>query len=216
MASTGKSLIDCHVHLAALPGGDNGCFISPKLLRRPLFRFLLWKRELSPVHPQEANERYLDHLLAELHASRYVSKAVLLGMDGFYDQSGLLNRQQTDFLVGDDYVFKAVCVYPDVFLAGPSINYQREDAIGISAASRIFHFYWSVRLSRPSALCRQPGLLDGHTRRPNSDASTMRSRSDRSKAARQNKRAVLRRRRTALDVPIGTDQETTDLLKYDP
>ena len=124
-----KSLIDCHVHLAALPDGDNGCFISPKLLRSPLFRFLLWKHDLSPTEPRTANQRYLDHLLSELRASRYVSKAVLLGMDGFYDQSGLLNRQHTDFLVNNDYVFETVRAYPDVFLAGPSINPQRKDAI---------------------------------------------------------------------------------------
>ena len=124
-----KSLIDCHVHLAALPDSDNGCFISPKLLRSPLFRFLLWKHDLSPAHPQEANQKYLEHLLTELHASRYVQKVVLLGMDGFYDQTCLLNRQHTDFLVSNDYVFKTVQAHPDVFLAGPSINPQREDAI---------------------------------------------------------------------------------------
>lgn len=124
-----KSLIDCHVHLAALPDGDNGCFISPKLLQSPLFRFLLWKHDLSPAHPRETNRKYLEHLLTELRASRHVSKAVLLGMDGFYDQSGFLSRQHTDFLVSNDYVFRAVRAYPDVFLAGPSINPQREDAI---------------------------------------------------------------------------------------
>ena len=124
-----KSLIDCHVHLAALPDGDNGCFISPKLLRSPLFRFLLWKHDLSPTEPLTANQRYLDHLLKELRASRHVSKAVLLGMDGFYDHSGLLNREHTDFLVSNDYVFDTMRAYPDVFLAGPSINPQRKDAI---------------------------------------------------------------------------------------
>ncbi|MDF0673444.1 MAG: amidohydrolase family protein [Nitrospira sp.] len=124
-----KSLIDCHVHLAALPDGDNGCFISPNLLRSPLFRFLLWKHDLSPAHPRETNRKYLEHLLTELRASRHVSKAVLLGMDGFYDQAGLLDRQHTDFLVSNDYVFTTVRAYPDIFLAGPSINPQREDAI---------------------------------------------------------------------------------------
>jgi len=126
---TGKTLIDCHVHLAALPDGDNGCFISPKLLKSPLFRFLLWKHQLSPAHPREANQLYLEHLLTELRASRHVQKAVLLGMDGFYDQTGLLNRQHTDFLISNDYVFKTVREHPDVFLAGPSINPQREGAI---------------------------------------------------------------------------------------
>ena len=128
-APSGKTLIDCHVHLAALPDGDNGCFISPKLLRSPLFRFLLWKQDLSPVHPRETNRKYLAHLLSELRESRHVSQAVLLGMDGFYDQTGMIDRQHTDFLVSNDYVFKTVQAHPDIFLAGPSINPQRKDAI---------------------------------------------------------------------------------------
>jgi uncharacterized protein len=128
-APASKTLVDCHVHLAALPDGDNGCFISPKLLSSPLFRFLLWKHELSPAHPREANRKYLDHLLTELRASHYVQKAVLLGMDGFYDQTGLLSRQHTEFLISNDYVLKTAQAYPDVFLAGPSINPQREDAV---------------------------------------------------------------------------------------
>jgi hypothetical protein len=124
-----RSLIDCHVHLAALPDGDNGCFISPKLLRSPLFRFLLWKHDLSEAHPRETNRRYLEHLMTELRASKHVSQAVLLGMDGFYDQTGLLKLQQTDFLVSNDYVFETVRAHPDLFLAGPSVNPQRQDAV---------------------------------------------------------------------------------------
>jgi len=125
----GKTLIDCHVHLAALPDGDNGCYISPKMLNSPLFRFLLWKHELAPARPREANARYLDQLIRELRASRYVRKAVLLGMDGFYDQTGLLNRQHTEFLISNDYVFKTAQAHPDFFLAGPSINPKRKDAV---------------------------------------------------------------------------------------
>jgi hypothetical protein len=61
-----KTLIDCHVHLAALPDGDNGCYISPKTLRSPLFRFLLWKHHLSPDKPREANHKYLADLLTRI------------------------------------------------------------------------------------------------------------------------------------------------------
>lgn len=100
-----------------------------EIASKPLFRFLLWKDDLSPAHPRDTNQKYLDHLLMEVHASRHVQKVVLLGMDGFYDQTGLLNRQHTDFLVSNDYVLKTVQAHPDVFLAGPSINPQREDAI---------------------------------------------------------------------------------------
>jgi len=126
---TGKTLIDCHVHLAAFPDGDNGCYISPKMLKSPLFRFLLWKHQLSPSNPREANQKYLDDLITELRASRHVQKAVLLGMDGVYDQNGRLDQAHTDFLISNDYVLKTAGAYPNEFLAGVSINPQRRDAV---------------------------------------------------------------------------------------
>ena len=126
---TGKTLIDCHVHLAALPDGDNGCYISPQMLRSPLFRFLLWKHQLSPSNPKEANRKYLDDLLHELRASRHVQKAVILGMDGVYDQNGWLNHPDTNFLISNDYVLNTARAYPNEFLAGVSINPQRRDAV---------------------------------------------------------------------------------------
>ncbi len=126
---TDKNLIDCHVHLAALPDGDNGCYISPKMLRSPLFRYLLWKHQLSPANPREANRKYLDDLLTELRASRHVQRAVLLGMDGVYDQNGRLNQAHTDFLISNDYVLNIARAHPNEFLAGVSINPQRRDAV---------------------------------------------------------------------------------------
>src|SRR5262249_20870223 len=124
-----KTLIDCHVHLAALPEGDNGCYISPKMLKSPLFRFLFWKHKLSPDQPREANQKYAHDLLTELRASRNVQQAVLLGMDGVYDSNGMLDRPHTDFLISNEYVLRTVEAHPDEFLAGVSINPQRRDAI---------------------------------------------------------------------------------------
>jgi predicted TIM-barrel fold metal-dependent hydrolase len=124
-----KHLIDCHVHLAALPDGDNGCYISPKMLKSPLFRFLLWKHELSPDKPREANQKYLQDLITELRASRHVQKAVILGMDGVYDSDGRLVREHTHFLISNDYVLKTARAHPNELLAGVSINPQRRDAI---------------------------------------------------------------------------------------
>ena len=126
---TEKSLIDCHVHLAALPDGDNGCYISPKMLKSPLFRFLLWKHQLPQDEPRKANQKYLDDLLTELRASRHVRQAVLLGMDGVYDQNGRLNQAHTDFLISNDYVINTAQAHPNEFLAGVSINPQRRDAV---------------------------------------------------------------------------------------
>jgi hypothetical protein len=129
MTPVTKTLIDCHVHLAALPDGDNGCFISTKMLTSPLFRFLLWKHKLSPDRPRDTNQKYIDDLRAELRASRRVEKAVLLGMDGVYDRNGLLDGARTDFLISNAYVLQTARAYPDEFLAGPSINPHRKGAV---------------------------------------------------------------------------------------
>ena len=124
-----KTLIDCHVHLAAFPDGNNGCFISPKMLKSPLFRFLLWKHGLDADNAAHSNRKYVDDLLSELRASTHVGRAVLLGMDGAYDRRGMLDRERTDLLVGNEYVLQVAATYPDEFLAGVSINPQRRDAI---------------------------------------------------------------------------------------
>lgn len=124
-----KSLIDCHVHLAALPEGNNGCLISSSMLKSPLFRFLLWKHQLSPTDPGAANRKYIQDLLGELRASRHVQQAVLLGMDGVYTNEGRINHQATEFLISNDYVLQQANEHPNEFLAGVSINPQRIDAI---------------------------------------------------------------------------------------
>ena len=124
-----RSLIDCHVHLAALPEGNNGCYISPDMLKSPLFRFLLWKHGLSPRDPRHANQTYVEDLLKELRASKHVQQAVILGMDGVYDRAGRLDREQTHFLISNDYVLETARAYPEDFLPGVSINPQRRDAV---------------------------------------------------------------------------------------
>lgn len=125
----GKSLIDCHVHLAALPEGQNGCYISPRMLKSPLFRFLMWKHGLSPDNPGHANLKYVNDLLTELRASKLVRQAVILGMDGVYDQAGQLAREDTHFLISNDHVLQSARAHPDDFLPGVSINPQRRDAV---------------------------------------------------------------------------------------
>ncbi len=124
-----KHLIDCHVHLAALPDAANGCLVSARMLRSPLFRFLLWKHDLPARDPVAANHKYVMSLLGELRASRHVAKAVLLGMDGVYDRDGRPDLQDTDFLVSNDYVLRIAKEHPNEFLAGVSINPQRRDAV---------------------------------------------------------------------------------------
>ena len=129
LSTTSQKVIDCHVHLAAFSDSDNGCYISQKILRSPLFKFLLWKHGLNAAAPAAANQKYIDDLLKELRASQYVGKAVLLGMDGVYDKEGRLDQKATDFMVSNNYVLTTAKTFPSEFLAGVSINPQRRDAI---------------------------------------------------------------------------------------
>ena len=123
-----SKLIDCHVHLAALPDGRNGCHVSKRMLNSPLFRFLLWKHGYSLREPERTNRSYVDDLLKELRASQRVGRAVLLGMDGVYDASGRYDEGATEFLVANDYVLARARENTEL-LAGVSINPRRRDAV---------------------------------------------------------------------------------------
>jgi predicted TIM-barrel fold metal-dependent hydrolase len=125
----GTTAIDAHVHLAAMPEGDNGCHISPKMLRSYLFRFFRWKFGLNLNRPDQANAAYLHRLRAELARSEKIKQAVVLGMDGVYDDSGRLDLARTDFLISNRYVFRVTKDHPSSLLAGVSVNPQRMDAI---------------------------------------------------------------------------------------
>ena len=120
---------DCHVQLAALPSGGNGCYVSSKMLKSPLFRFLIWQQGLDLKQAEKSNAKYVANLLAELRASQRVGRAVLLGMDGVYDSAGKLDEQSTEFLIGNDYVLNLAREYPGDFWAGASVNPQRRGAI---------------------------------------------------------------------------------------
>lgn len=122
-------LTDVHVHLAALPEGDNGCFISPKMLKGPLFKFICWNLGLPVDNPAEANRIYLDKLLKTLGESRHVKQAVVLAMDGVYDKQGDFDAKGTEFLISNKYVLNIAHRYPEILKAGVSINPQRRDAL---------------------------------------------------------------------------------------
>jgi len=128
-AAVSERLTDCHVHLAGLPAPDNGCYISPRLLRSPLFRFLVWKHDLPLDDPGRANQKYIADVLADLRQSRFVGRVVLLGMDGVYGNDGNLDKPRTDFVVSNDYVLEVAGRYPESFWAGVSINPARGDAV---------------------------------------------------------------------------------------
>lgn len=122
-------LTDVHVHLAALPVPGNGCLLSERMRRSPVFRMVAARQGLSLDEPRKANQSYLDKLKAELGSSRRVGRAVILGMDGAYDEAGRLDEAHTDFLISNDCVFAAAATAPEMLLPGVSINPRRVDAL---------------------------------------------------------------------------------------
>lgn len=124
-----KTLIDVHVHLAGLPDGKNGCFISKKMLNGALFRFVAWRLGLSLNEPAQANRIYVDRLIRAIEGSHVLKKAVVLGMDGVYGTDGRLDESATEFMISNDHVLGTVAAHPDHLLAGVSINPSRRDAL---------------------------------------------------------------------------------------
>ncbi|MDD5630003.1 MAG: amidohydrolase family protein [Elusimicrobia bacterium] len=124
-----RKLTDVHAHLAAVPAPGNGCRLSPRLLRGPVATMVARVQGLPLGEPERANSLYLERLRGELANSRRVGRAVLLGMDGAYDEAGRLDEARTDLLVSNDYVFQAAASAPELFLPGVSVNPRRADAL---------------------------------------------------------------------------------------
>ncbi len=122
-------MMDAHVHLAALSDGQNGCYVSPRMLKGWLVRLVARRMGLPLNDPARTNAMYLERLVKLLRESRYIQQAIVLAMDGVYDARGRFDRGRTHFMIPNDYALSTVRAYPTQFRAGASINPQRADAI---------------------------------------------------------------------------------------
>jgi len=121
--------IDAHVHLIGV-AESNGGFLSSAYRRSLVSRFLRWRLGLGRfADDADADRFYLESLAGWVRSSTHVDRAVLLALDGRYDRRGRLDRETTSIVVGNDYLFAAVERYPDLFLAAPSVNPYRADAL---------------------------------------------------------------------------------------
>src|SRR5690242_4891838 len=76
-------IVDMHCHVAGIGAGGSGCFVSARL--RNSWRFHIYLRSFGVSRKAlEAHGDGLsaDRIAAMLSQSRYVSKAVVLAMDG--------------------------------------------------------------------------------------------------------------------------------------
>jgi hypothetical protein len=122
-------IVDMHCHIAGIGAGGSGCFVSKKL--RNNWRFNIYLRSFG-VSKKEMMEKgdvvAADKISASLAQSKYVSKAVILALDGVVGADGKLDTNHTEVYVPDEYVAD-ICARHTNLLFGASVNPYRADAI---------------------------------------------------------------------------------------
>ena len=134
-----RHVIDCHAHVAGLGYGDSGAFISDGMRSNFRFRFFLrWMGVTEQELAAEGDQLVVRRLSEKIARSRYVDQAVVLAFDGIVDKtSGVLDRENTQFYVPNDFVQRETAKYPNL-LFGASINPYRKDSLALleQAAAR--------------------------------------------------------------------------------
>jgi len=115
--------------VAGLGGGGSGCFVSPGL--RDNWRFGIYLRSFG-ISRRELEEKgdslMVDRISGSLVGSEFVSKAVLLAMDGAVGRDGALDRGRTEMHVPNEFVAEAAARHNNL-LFGASVNPYRTDAL---------------------------------------------------------------------------------------
>lgn len=122
-------IIDMHCHVAGLGSHGSGCFVSPQL--RNNWRFGIYLRAFGVTRKEledKGDEFAVDRITASVAQSRYVSKVVLLALDGVVDKNGCLDPSRTEVYVPDEFLAKACARHPNL-LFGASVNPYRPDAL---------------------------------------------------------------------------------------
>ncbi len=123
------SIVDMHCHVAGIGAGGSGCFVSPRL--RDGWKFDIYLRSFG-VSRKELEQRgdnlVPDRVSETLAQSRFVSKAVVLAMDGIIGGDGLLDTNLTEVYVPNEFVVAAAARHTNL-LFGASVNPHRRDAL---------------------------------------------------------------------------------------
>lgn len=121
-------IVDMHCHIAGLGFGSD-CFVSPQLARNWRFKFYLRSFGVSRKEIEESGDSIVADRISEAVAkSRYVSKVVLLAMDGVIASDGCLDTNRTEVYVPDKFVAEMAARHTNL-LFGASVNPYRADAL---------------------------------------------------------------------------------------
>ena len=123
-------VIDWHAHAAGLGYGGSGAFISEQLRGNFRFRFFLkWMGATEKELAAEGDQIIIRRMSETLSQSKYVDQVVVLAMDGIVDPvTGVLDRENTQLYVPNEYVARETAKYPNL-LFGASINPNRKNSV---------------------------------------------------------------------------------------
>ena len=122
-------IVDMHCHLAGIGSGGSGCFVSPRL--RDNWRFRIYLRSFGVSREEllvKGDGLVADRISELLAQSKYVSKVVLLALDGVVAADGRLDTNRTEVYVPNQFVADMVARHTNL-LFGASVNPYRKDAL---------------------------------------------------------------------------------------
>jgi uncharacterized protein len=122
-------IVDMHCHIAGIGAGGSGCFVSPRLQHN--FRFKIYLRSFGVSEKellQQGDGLVGDRISESLAQSKYVSRAVLLALDGVMDADGNLDTNRTEVYVPNEFVAEMAARHTNL-LFGASVNPYRRDAL---------------------------------------------------------------------------------------
>lgn len=126
-----KSLTDVHIHaITTGTGPDNakyGNIVDPKLKKSITFRIASMYHSID-LYAENADRIYIQRLDQKIGESKYVKSGIIFGMDGIYDQRGVLDTNRTSLMITNEYVYQDIKKFKNLKYAA-SINPQRKDAL---------------------------------------------------------------------------------------
>jgi len=122
--------IDCHVHLVGDGSAESGCwFRLDTLFRRVQARVMLHGAGIDAKYLNGGLDDIYAETLATFVQESSLDAVVLLAQDIPYDDAGNALPEKAGFYVPNDYLFRVVENYPDVFIPAVSIHPGRRDAM---------------------------------------------------------------------------------------
>jgi hypothetical protein len=90
-----EKILDMHCHTAGIGAGNSGCFISKAM--RESYKFGVYLSAFGvdeEMLNKEGDALIIQKLAENLEASKHVSEAIILALDGVINEDGTLNKEK--------------------------------------------------------------------------------------------------------------------------